>query len=95
MNAQENDADVRGGNYISGNVGLSNRGGLSNLTVTATGTPPGSYTDTTDINGNYSINNVQAGTYTVSATYNGNTKSQNNVNVSNGRGATGINFTFD
>ena len=94
MSTQKKDADSSGnGNYIKGNVtAVSTNGqrqGVPNLTVTA-----GSYNGTTDANGNYSISNVAAGTYTVSVTYNNIEKEYPNVVVTNQRGANNINFPY-
>jgi uncharacterized repeat protein (TIGR01451 family) len=70
--AQERDASITGTVYndLNGNGSFdSGEPGLSNVTVSYSGgTPATSGTVTTDSNGNYSIPNLQAGTYTVDYT---------------------------
>lgn len=76
---------------ISGNVKNSSGVNLQGATVS---TNPGDYSTTTDANGNYTIANVPAGTYSVTASKNGyNSSTQTGKTVSGGQTTT-CNFTL-
>ena len=86
------DIDLGGGN-ISGNVDLTNTGDDSGVLVTAVGTVRNAVTD---INGNYIIENLPAGTYTVKAEKPGyDFGTAANVIVTVGNTTTGVDFTLN
>lgn len=82
-----------GGGFISGTVDLINTSDDSGVTVKATGTVRSAVTDA---NGNYTIQNVSAGTYSVTAEKPGYTFGNvSGVVVTNGVTTSGINFSLD
>jgi hypothetical protein len=82
-----------GGGSISGNVNLTNTGDDSGVLVKAVGT---TRTAITDASGNYIIENVPAGTYTVRAEKPGyNYGIVNNVVVTEGGTTTGVYLALD
>jgi len=82
-----------GGGSISGNVNLTNTGDDSGVLVTAIGSVRSAITDAS---GNYTIENVPAGTYDVKAEKPGyNFGTVGNVIVTNGNTTSGINFSLD
>ncbi len=82
-----------GGGSISGHVDLTNTADDSGVLITAVGTVRNAITD---INGNYLLENLPAGTYTVTAEKPGyNFGNIGNVIVTNGNTTTGIDFTLN
>ncbi len=82
-----------GGGSISGNVNLSGTTDNSGVLVKAVGTPRSAVTNS---NGDYTIQNVTAGTYTISAEKPGyNYGSVTGVVVTNGNTTPNINFALD
>ena len=82
-----------GGGNVSGNVNLTNSGDDSGVLVYAVGTVRSAVTD---ISGNYIIENLPAGTYTIRAEKPGyNFGNIANVVVTEGNTTTGVNFTLD
>jgi flagellar hook assembly protein FlgD len=81
-----------GGGSVSGNVNLTNSGDDSGVLVKAVGTVR---TAITDVNGNYTIENIPAGTYTIQAEKTGyNFGSVNNVVVTEGGTTPGVNMSL-
>ena len=86
------DIDLGGGN-ISGNVDLTNTGDESGVLVTAVGTVRNAVTDAS---GNYLIENLPAGSYTVKAEKPGyNFGTVANIIVTVGNTTTGVDFTLN
>lgn len=82
-----------GGGSVSGTVNLSNTGDNSGVLVRALGTERSAITT---VNGNYVIENIPAGTYTIRAEKPGYTfGNAAGVVVTNGGATTGVNFTLD
>ncbi len=82
-----------GGGAISGTIDLTDTNDDSGVTVSAQGTVR---TAITDASGNYTIQNVPAGTYTVRAEKPGyNFGETSGVNVTEGNTTSGINFQLD
>lgn len=82
-----------GGGHVSGNVNLTNSGDNSGVVVKAQGT---TRTAVTDMNGDYLIENIPPGTYTINAEKPGyNFGEVSGVIVSEGNTTTGINFALD
>lgn len=81
-----------GGGHVSGTVDLTNTSDDSGVLVIAIGTTRAAVTD---VNGNYLIENIPAGTYSISAGKPGyNFGTVNNVNVTEGNTTSGINFSL-
>lgn len=81
-----------GGGNVSGTVDLTNTSDDSGVLVKAVGTVRSA---TTDASGNYIIENIPAGTYTISAEKPGyNFGNVSNVIVTDGNTTTGINFSL-
>ncbi|HLG32742.1 MAG TPA: FlgD immunoglobulin-like domain containing protein [Ignavibacteriaceae bacterium] len=84
--------DLGGGN-VSGNVNLVSPGNDGGVLVKAVGTTRSAITN---VNGNYIIENIAAGTYTITAEKPGyNFGTQNNVVVTEGGTTSGINFSLN
>ena len=86
------DIELSGGN-VSGNVNLTNTSDDSGVIVKAEGTVRSAVTDAS---GNYIIENIPAGTYTITAEKPGyNFGAVSGVVVTEGNTTTGINFSLD
>ena len=82
-----------GGGNVSGNVNLTNTGDDTGVIVKAMGTVRSAVTD---INGNYLIENIPPGTYTITAEKPGyNYGSVANVVVTEGNTTSGVNFSLN
>ena len=81
-----------GGGSVSGNVDLTNNTDDSGVIVKANGT---TRTAVTDVNGNYTVENIPAGTYLISANKPGyNFGEVTNVVVTEGNTTSGVDFTL-
>ena len=86
------DIELGGGN-VSGNVNLTNTSDDSGVLVKAVGTVRSAVSD---VNGDYIIENIPAGTYTISAEKPGyNFGNVSGVIVTEGNSTTGVNFLLD
>jgi len=82
-----------GGGHVSGNIDLTNSSDDSGVIVKAVGTVRSAVTD---INGNYVIENIPVGTYTISAGKPGyNFGLVTNVTVNEGGTTSGVNFSLN